>query len=106
MRIILLFCREGDIYDDVDYKGGKFSLNVIIKIFYAIHAVNFKKSQNIFFSFQTSMTTTPHTPIIKACQADSPTNSNIQPTFHYFFNFMHLSMSFSLKLKLKLSQSN
>lgn len=49
MRIILLFCREGDIYDDVDYKRGKFSLNVIIKIFYAIHAVNFKKSPKYFF---------------------------------------------------------
>lgn len=52
MKIILLFCREGDIYDDVDHKRGKFSLNVILKTFYAIHAVsvNFKKSQNNFFS--------------------------------------------------------
>lgn len=50
MKIILLFCREGDIYDDVDHKRGKFSLNVILKTFYAIHAVNLKKSQNNFFS--------------------------------------------------------
>lgn len=41
MKCILLFCREGDIYDDVDYRRGKFSLNSILKTFYAIHDMNF-----------------------------------------------------------------
>lgn len=41
MKCILLFCREGDIYDDVDYNRGKFSLNSILKTFYAIHDMNF-----------------------------------------------------------------